>query len=102
MVSNPKIVDYKLKERCLTVEQLIEELQALPEHAKKAYVVFGCDYGDHCHTTQALPVETVRTLDYGTETVMESAYSHSGLKLETEHIPEEEDEFTQLPIVVLE
>jgi hypothetical protein len=61
----------------LTVEELIDELQQYPKDAR---VVFACDYGDHSHTTQALPIETV---DENTteETIIESGYSSSGLAI---------------------
>jgi hypothetical protein len=48
----------------MTVLDLIEALQDLPEDA---VVVFGSDYGDICHTEQALVVRRVEELDAETE-----------------------------------
>jgi hypothetical protein len=61
----------------ISVEELIDELQTLdPE----AVVVTTADYGDISHTTQILPVRSVRAIgDH--EHVVESGYSHSGMSL---------------------
>jgi hypothetical protein len=45
-------------------------------------VVFGSDYGDICHTEQALVVGRVDAIDPGTERIETSAYSHSGIAIE--------------------
>lgn len=59
----------------MTVRDLIDELKdANPD----ALVIFGCDYGDHVHTEQALPVTTVDELD-SYEELSDSGYSTSGL-----------------------
>ena len=63
----------------LTVAQLIEALEDMPEDA---VVVFGSDYGDICHTEQALVVTKVEELDDATERLEASAYSHSGIAIE--------------------
>ena len=63
----------------LTVAQLIEALEDLPDDA---VVVFGSDYGDICHTEQALVVGRVDEIDSGTERIETSAYSHSGIAIE--------------------
>jgi hypothetical protein len=63
----------------LTVAQLIEALEDMPEDA---IVVFGSDYGDICHTEQALLVSRVEELDVETERLETSAYSHSGIAIE--------------------
>ena len=65
--------------RGMTVTQLIEALQDMPE---AAIVVFGSDYGDICHTEQALVVSKVEELDDATERLEASAYSHSGIAIE--------------------
>ena len=65
-------------DRATTVADLIEELQNYPQDA---LVFFGCDYGDICHTEQALPVHTVAELE-DDEVLEESAYSKSGLAIE--------------------
>jgi len=63
----------------LTVGQLIERLQELPEDAT---VLFVCDYGDHHHTAQVLPVADA--IEMGDEEYLtESAYSRSGMALES-------------------
>lgn len=68
-------VSYTMKQ-ALTVAQLREELEHLDGDAK---VVFVCDYGDHCHTNQALPVLGVETTDTGR--LAPSGYSQSGIEL---------------------
>ena len=65
--------------RGLTVAELIEALQDMPDDA---IVVFGSDYGDICHTEQALVVSQVEELDEATERLDVSAYSHSGIAIE--------------------
>lgn len=71
-----KTIDRKLQ-GALTVRELIEQLQGMPEDAK---VLFVCDYGDYCHTQQALPCGEV--LDaVTTASIVESGYSQSGLAL---------------------
>ena len=47
----------------------------------EAVPLFVLDYGDYCHTQQALPVTEVRGLEEA-EVIQESAYSKSGLALE--------------------
>ena len=63
----------------LTVQELIEELQTMPADA---HVVFESDYGDICHTQQALPVMDVAELIDGMERLEKSAYSRSGVAIE--------------------
>ena len=67
-------------DRGMTVAQLIEALQDMPEDA---VVVFGSDYGDICHTEQALVVGQVDEIDPSTERLETSAYSHSGIAIES-------------------
>jgi hypothetical protein len=64
--------------RGLTAAQLIE---ALSEMSPDAVPLFVLDYGDYCHTQQALPVTEVRGMEEA-EVIQESAYSKSGLALE--------------------
>ena len=52
MSQNQTKIDRALA-RGMTVAQLIEALQDMPDDA---VVVFGSDYGDICHTEQALIV----------------------------------------------
>ncbi|MFA5376304.1 MAG: hypothetical protein WC455_11220 [Dehalococcoidia bacterium] len=68
----------------LTVADLIDELRNYDENA---LVLFACDYGDHCHTQQALPIRTVD--EYHLGVLEESAYSHSGVSFRE---PDERDE----------
>ena len=63
--------------RTRTVAELIEELE---QFDKDALVMFVCDYGDHCHTQQALPVREVE--EYTTRDLRDSAYSQSRIALE--------------------
>ena len=82
---------------CLTVKELIQELEYLhlPPDAK---VIFACDYGDYCHTTQALPVETV---DVAIEAdLTDSAYSRSGVAL-SDPDRESAKEGRNAPVVIL-
>lgn len=60
--------------RSITVEELIALLQ---DQDPEARVIFSTDYGDHCHTEQALPLRG----EVDTVTVTESAYSNSGFMI---------------------
>lgn len=72
----------------LTVQELINELQYLADNGEgDKEVYFGCDYGDYCHTEQALPV---RYVEYGK--LKKSAYSHSGMAFESQDEDLDEDE----------
>jgi hypothetical protein len=76
----------------LTVKQLIETLEG---EDPDAIVVFACDYGDHSHTQQALPVESAEMLY---DKIRESAYSQSGLAICDE---DEDDDGEDQKVVVL-
>jgi hypothetical protein len=78
MNRKPTDVDRALA-RGMTVAELIEALEDMPEDA---VVVFGSDYGDICHTEQALVVRKVDELDDETERLEASAYSNSGIAIE--------------------
>ncbi len=74
--------------KCLTVDELIEELKKLPGDQ---VVGFATGYGDYGRTTQFLPVRKVRHLD--NEVIEETAYSNSGLRIydyakHTDELPE--------------
>jgi len=57
--------------RTITVGELIERLKG---EDPDALVIFTADYGDRCHTAQALPIRgRVETV-----TIRESGYSSSG------------------------
>ena len=77
----------------LTVRDLIDELSTFDEDA---IVVFACDYGDICHTQQALPVSSATEIDTDEERVVGSAYSNSGLAVE-ELETDDEDEAGEVP-----
>lgn len=58
----------------LTVSDLMDTLKGMDDDA---IVLFVCDYGDHCHTQQALPINDVEQSD--TMNLYSSAYSKSGI-----------------------
>ena len=71
----------------MTVNDLIYELQCIADNGdgdKEVY--FGCDYGDYCHTEQALPVKYVEE-----GKLRKSAYSYSGKAFKSSDDDEEED-----------
>lgn len=68
----------RVLESAMTVAELIEELESLPGNCR---VVFACDYGDHSHTQQLLPVETADEYDPDVEAIEETGYSRSGLEV---------------------
>ncbi len=73
----------------LTVAELIDELKCFPDDAR---VLFACDYGDHGHTEQALPVGQAEELDsMGSAKLVESAYSTSGIAIERRDEKDDED-----------
>ena len=71
---------YRALAQGMTVAQLIEALEDMPEDA---VVVFGSDYGDICHTEQALIVGQIDEIDPCTERLETSADSHSGIAIES-------------------
>lgn len=71
----------------LTVRELRE---ALEDEEDDAHVVLVADYGDHCHTQQALPI-----MDVTVTKMKESGYSASGwavLDAESRYDEDDEDE----------
>lgn len=66
--------DHRTVRNALTVEEL---RGALEDMRPDALVLFVCDYGDHSHTMQALPVAEVEDVA-GEEVLVESPYSQSG------------------------
>ena len=72
-------------ERALTVKGLMEILECLNPDA---HVLFTCDYGDHSHTMQALPVENIK--EELTARLKNSAYSQSNVALRDEDEDEED------------
>ena len=77
MTTNTKQVE-RILNRGLTVAELLDVLESCNPDAR---VVFVCDYGDHCHTQQALPVGEAEELHHDYDELRESAYSQSGLAL---------------------
>ena len=71
----------------MTASDLIERLQDMPEDA---IVFFTVDYGDHCHTMQALPIDSVD--EHDASELKESAYSHSGVEF-IDGVDAEDDEW---------
>jgi uncharacterized protein YcbK (DUF882 family) len=80
----------------MRASDLIETLrQMIDEHGDQE-VWLGSDYGDICHTHQALSIEDVRAA-----TLEDSAYSHSRLAVAEpdEEIEELEDEIRRLTLI---
>ena len=65
--------------RTMTVKELIESLEDMEPNSQ---VMFVCDYGDITHTPQALAISEVE--EYTEGNLKESAYSDSGVMLDTE------------------
>jgi len=91
----------RLIRRGITAQELREELA---ECDPNAIVVFACDYGDICHTKQALPISRVEELDENA--LYESAYSNSGVAVvDDEDDDDDEDTRKKLdnpkPVVIL-
>lgn len=90
----------------MTVAQLIAELEGLNQ---EAHVVFASDYGDRCHTLQALPVAEIEEFDDERQRFELSAYSDSGVELadrDDEDEDDEDDDFDYvldigMPVVIL-
>ncbi len=100
MSQNQTKIDRALCEG-MTVSDLIE---ALLQMLAEAVVVFGSDFGDICHTEQALVVRRVEELGHASERLEASAYSHAGVAIEQRDDegndePEASDEAT--PVVIL-
>ncbi len=90
-----------LRQHAWTVGDLIRELSDFDENSP---VVFACDYGDHCHTEQALPIEQAEALP--AHRFSDTAYSNSGVRIsrdddEDEERPVSEDGEDELLVVVL-
>jgi len=84
-----------------TVGDLIRELQDFDPDSK---VVFGIDYGDHCHTEQALPIEQAEAIP--ASRLSDTAYSNSGVCIRDEDDAGDEEhesieQSDELPVVVL-
>ena len=76
--------------KTITVADLIDLLK---DEAPDARVIITADYGDRCHTEQALPLRG----DCDTVTIRESGYSASGYAIDDEGV-DGEDEDTYLVI----
>ncbi len=81
----------QLLDQALTVGELIDRLKQYETGAK---AVFGSDYGDIGHTLQALPIRVIEHLndDLGSSLVA-SAYSNSGVAIETFDDSDDQIEF---------
>lgn len=75
-------------QQAVTVQWLLDELSHMPPDAR---VMFSCDYGDHCHTEQLLPVGNTTEFDPDEQKIYKTAYSNSGLAVSD--IDEEDDDF---------
>jgi hypothetical protein len=84
----------QLLDQALSVEELIDILQQFDGDAK---VVFGSDYGDITHTMQATAVTSCEELGSLSSTLVESAYSNSGVAIEEG----EDDEQVEYEVIVL-
>jgi hypothetical protein len=70
----------------MTIEELIEELELLKEqYGAETEVRLGADYGDYCHTLQALDAVQIVPVQ-----LCESAYSRSGYAVITHDDPTDE------------
>jgi hypothetical protein len=76
-------------EDSMTVEELRDALRDMPDGAR---VVFACDYGDICHTQQALLIRSAAQLYPDTDRILASAYSNSGIAIEEDFRRGEDDE----------
>lgn len=88
--------------RTLNESVTVGELRAmLEDHDEESLVVFICDYGDHCHTQQALPIKSAEQLS--SDDFRTSGYSQSGIAMIEERdgrdveCPDEES----IPVVVI-
>lgn len=92
--------------RCLTVgnlKRLIDKLDLCDDMP----FLFVSDYGDHCHTEQALPLHDVEI--HKTTDLRTTAYSYSGIKfLNPEDnwdsdrvVPEFDDDFER-PVIIIQ
>ena len=81
-------------ENCMTVGDLRAMLEDFDNDSK---VLLTSDYGDHHHTEQALPIESVELLDEDPfRCLAPSGYSQSGVAIQETYNDEEEDELEDL------
>lgn len=71
--------------RTITVAQLLEALEG---EDPEALVVFSTDYGDYCHTQQALPLKG----ELEEVEIKESGYSNSGFAIIEEEDRDDDEE----------
>jgi len=77
----------RVKRSTITLQELVDELtDYLEEHGDKP-VLITSDYGDHCHTEQALGVKEVSFCH-----VEQSAYSSSGYAVIQNSLGEDDEE----------
>lgn len=78
----------------ITVGQLKQMLDDFNDDAK---IVFADDYGDYCHTTQALTIQSVYSLKRDGQKLEKTAYSKSGYAIvnnydDSDYDDEEDDD----------
>jgi len=86
----------RVMDDAMTVGQLLKVLDGLD---KDTPVLFACDYGDRCHTMQALKVKSANTFD--SDVLHESAYSNSGVSFNEDDFRELDDGEEERVVVVL-
>jgi len=69
-----------MKLRTITVRELVESLE---DFQPDTLVVFASDYGDHCHTMQAVTIKG----EFEVKDLQRSGYSDSGFA-----VPSEDDD----------
>ena len=79
----------------MTVRDLREMLDGFEDNAP---VFVQTDYGDHCHTQQLLPIETVE--DTNENGIEKTAYSISGIARRDDPLDDDDDD-TECNVVVL-
>lgn len=91
----PEAAKKLVNPRNMTVADLIEQLQQMPQ---EAFVGFQSCYGDYHRTQQFLPVQDVSELDEQEYTIQVTAYSKSGLCIsEIDQDDDEEPETATAP-----
>lgn len=82
-----KIEEHRALRSAMSVRELREQLEGYDDDAP---VLFVCDYGDYCHTQQALPVGEIVETD--ASYFADSGYSKSGLAFHEEEDEDDEDD----------
>jgi hypothetical protein len=87
--------------RTLNEAVTVGELRAmLEDHDEESLVVFICDYGDHCHTQQALPIKVAE--QFSSDDFRTSGYSQSGIAMiEEMHESVKDYDEESIPVVAI-